>query len=460
MKVNSLISKITPEKSFIILAFIFGILLVFITPPFQVADEPNHFYRSYELSELKIVSKKINNESGNYIPKDVINMVQDLEGGIASHPDKKFLTHKLKKYWNIKTNFKNRQFIDFRNTALYSPVVYLPQALGIETAKLINFSPLFMIYLGRLFNLFTFIALAYFAIKLTPVCKWGFFLFSLMPMTLYQAASLSADSICFGLSFLFIAFILNCALSKSSKMTNKQIAIIALISVLLGLCKSAYFFTSFLFLLIPITKFDSKKKYFTSFFAIISITAVVDLIWAVLVKSIYVPIYSYVNPYRQLLYIFSHPQYFIAGFGKSIAHIGLLRSFVGNLGWLDNRLPLTLIAIFLGVAVLSALLENYKDLSLNLKQKIIIIMTIFLNFSLIQVMLYLSCSKVGDAYIAGGQGRYFIPIAPLFLLPLYNKFTNKLNVINNGGNLFFVCFIVVMLLITLFYVIKRYYGLV
>ncbi len=46
--------SIVPEKAYLILALVFGLLLVFITPPFQVPDEDQHIYRSYQLAEFNI----------------------------------------------------------------------------------------------------------------------------------------------------------------------------------------------------------------------------------------------------------------------------------------------------------------------------------------------------------------------------------------------------------------------
>ena len=45
---------IVPEKIYLVLAMVFGLLLVFITPPLQVPDEIDHLNRSYQLAELNI----------------------------------------------------------------------------------------------------------------------------------------------------------------------------------------------------------------------------------------------------------------------------------------------------------------------------------------------------------------------------------------------------------------------
>jgi uncharacterized membrane protein len=78
--------------------------------------------------------------------------------------------------------------------ALYPPIPYIASASVMFIGKLLNFSPLDLIYPARLVNLFLYTLIVYMAIKLIPVHKWVLLLLALMPMTLYEAATLSADS--------------------------------------------------------------------------------------------------------------------------------------------------------------------------------------------------------------------------------------------------------------------------
>lgn len=51
-------SEIKPEIAYAILALFFGILFIFIVPPFYVQDEVHHFYRAYQLSDAKLIGDK------------------------------------------------------------------------------------------------------------------------------------------------------------------------------------------------------------------------------------------------------------------------------------------------------------------------------------------------------------------------------------------------------------------
>ncbi|MER3433396.1 MAG: hypothetical protein C4288_08190 [Leptolyngbya sp. ERB_1_1] len=45
----------SPERAFLILSLIFGMMFIIALAPFQSPDEPAHFYRAYQLSEGKII---------------------------------------------------------------------------------------------------------------------------------------------------------------------------------------------------------------------------------------------------------------------------------------------------------------------------------------------------------------------------------------------------------------------
>ena len=99
------------------------------------------------------------------------------------------------------------------------------------------------------------------AIKLTPVHKWVLLILSLMPITLSQGGSLSADSFTIAISFLVIAIFLKFSFDyKKKDIKKKDIGILFILILMLALSKQTYFLLVFLFFLIPAAKFGSKKK--------------------------------------------------------------------------------------------------------------------------------------------------------------------------------------------------------
>ena len=91
--------------------------------------------------------------------------------------------------------------------SIYSPVAYLPQAAAIAAGRAFGLHPLALMYLGRVANLMVWIALGYAAIRAAPDLGRPLLLLLLMPMSIFQAASLSADATTNGLAALLAAVV-------------------------------------------------------------------------------------------------------------------------------------------------------------------------------------------------------------------------------------------------------------
>lgn len=60
--------KFKPEIIFVLCSLIFGLILIILTPPIQSADEQYHFSRAYSAAHGQILSKKLGDMMGNYVP--------------------------------------------------------------------------------------------------------------------------------------------------------------------------------------------------------------------------------------------------------------------------------------------------------------------------------------------------------------------------------------------------------
>lgn len=68
-----MLKSLSIEKFFLLTALIFGILYVFILPPFQSVDEGMHFYRTYQISEGKFLAENVNGITGDELPVSLSN---------------------------------------------------------------------------------------------------------------------------------------------------------------------------------------------------------------------------------------------------------------------------------------------------------------------------------------------------------------------------------------------------
>jgi uncharacterized membrane protein len=449
-----------PENVFLHLATLFGLLFMIVTPAALVGDEPNHFFRAYQISQGEIIGERRGDLSGGVLPVNLFYTKQKLVGNIEMNQDVKFDTNILSELLYMPLNESDTDFVAFPNTVVYTPIPYTPQVLGILVGKIFNASPLMLFYFARIFNLLFFLALAYWAIKITPVHKWVFCLLCLTPPNVFQIASASVDAFTFGICFLLIAYFLFYAFDENGVLGKYDVAKIFILSLLAVLCKQAYIFLPFLFLIIPFRRFKSLGAYLITFSSLIAACFLAVGAWAYVVKPIYtqyrgdIPI----NPDEQLAFIISHPLNFLKIVILNYFNLGYVyfQSFFGQLTWLDLYVP-PYLPVFIFIVVMGfALLDKDSRIVIPKTSKTIFLGIVVSTAFLISMLLYMTWSVIRGDSIAGIQGRYFIPVAPLFFLLFYNK-RLKLEFLNKYLYLIVYLTVVFSLLITVRTIIYRYY---
>ena len=222
--------------------FVFGLLfggsLVFLSPPFSVPDELAHFLRAYHCSQGKLYACKRDGQTGDDLPSSLTETYVAIADRAGLTSSSRFRGPRSTRPRGIALDPQRRQFTGFSNTALYSPVPYLPQSAAIWAARLWRPAPLTMLYLARVANLIVYLLLAAAAVRLVPIHKWTLAMVALVPMSVYLAASLSADAMTIGLSLLVIAMTLNLALG-SERPSRRSLLALGLLLVLLALSKQA-----------------------------------------------------------------------------------------------------------------------------------------------------------------------------------------------------------------------------
>ncbi|MBL7205247.1 MAG: DUF2142 domain-containing protein [Desulfobacteraceae bacterium] len=451
--------NIRPEKTFLLLGATFGALLVLFNPPFQAPDEAAHFYRSFQLSEFKIKADKHRKyQSGGYLPKSVAMLPLRAMKAFQQPGQKTMPTLYALIAQPLASH--ERMFSSFASTAIYCPVPYLPQSMGILLGRQLDFSPLCLMYLGRAFSLAFWIGLVYAALKITPFFKWVFFLLALSPMCLFQASSLSYDGFTNGIAFLYIALILHYTFVKDF-LGHKERVFFFLVSALLALSKLAYLPMMLLIGLIPTDKLGGKKVYW-SFTAIYVVScAVLAFSWIWYTSDIYVP-YSpnNANPQAQLAFILNNPLEYLCVVANSMKYSGMnvfFRHFIGVLGQLTLMLPNWIYFSYFAALLLVALRDGKEGISLNYGNKLLIVLVLILNIALIFTMLYLSFNAPASDVIIGLQGRYLIPLGPLFFLLWY---TTRWQGLKPDWGFVLTSYVVLVLTSTLVILMNRYYLMV
>ena len=479
--------KFHPEYIFPGIALFFGLIYVFINPPFQVPDEGSHYFRTYEITDFEITNQN------KTIPTSIVTIDSTLLG-LHFDPEAKTSKTEILALTKVKLEPTKRH----PSAGLNYIIPYIPQVLGFAVGRVFGANPVYLLYLGRIFNLILAILLIFNAIKIAPFSKWIFFLLALMPKTVYLMASLSYDAFVISGSFLLIALYLYYAFKAEKVLGWKDIGLLFFVSMLLALCKPPYFFIGFLFLIIPVRKIGSLLKFLLIFFVFVVSMLMAEGMWslvgglvksAVAVKSEQVaaekskldnqakaatiaqsaiseksnpkrpevnqtsgddgkgskesqqeikpqqPPRPEINPGGQINYLRTHLPAFInllivTNFDHMRAN--MLDNFVGTMGWLDTFLPDTLVNFYLILLLITALCISEQSVYLDWRRKTFFFILFLGGILAIETAMYVFSSFVGQERLFGIQGRYFIPLAPLFLLIFYNTaISEKLNYLFN-----------------------------
>ena len=214
--------KIKFHQWVFIFLIIAGGLSLLIQPILNIPDEYVHLARAEMISEGRVF---VNPEETEF---PTIQSVKDL-------------THFSKTSYT-KTDLKGKE-INYNRTTISHiaganlSFLYFPQTIGILLAKILHLNVIWMLWLGRFFNLLVYCILISVAIKLAD--KWSFVLFYMasLPISIQQAASFSPDVLINGLSILLIAYFIHLYCKEDKSITKKELLYFGVISVLVSLAK-------------------------------------------------------------------------------------------------------------------------------------------------------------------------------------------------------------------------------
>ncbi len=414
------------------LYLVVGLVFTAVTPPFQVADENAHFFRAFHISDGGWVAERVEKSAGGALPR-FLGKDMHLFADLPFDASKQITREEFYARWHASTRWasqnlefssQNYAFTPFSNTALYSPVPYLPQVVAIQIAKLISLNTFGAMYLARILAglvsaLLLAVSLYYW--RSSPRFQLLLFFAAATPMALFQAFSVSADAFTNALA-LFVVSLSVYVLQLKESPTTKTVFLIGFAAFLLAWCKSVYIFISIFSLGVLIKK---KWRRWSVFGVCLFILAILPaVVWGYIMKSVYVsglPDQD-ISPDRQLLFFQTH---YSEVLGMFIDHLfkncrRYVVMFVGYLGWLDTVLHRNVINGYLalfGAALVTESQHRGPNL-LGVHHRLALIAAALATSFMIVFSLYLSWTPVGVLNVHGLQGRYFIPVAPLVLLAL------------------------------------------
>ncbi|MES2901131.1 MAG: DUF2142 domain-containing protein [Pseudomonadota bacterium] len=388
---------------------------IILTPPFQVTDEPQHFYRAFQISELNVLPESTGKIAGGTLPSSLIELSTLFLDTREIHVYRKVVSRPwsfLEQGFAIPLAAEQREFIDFSGAAFYSPLPYIPQAAAIVIGRTLGLDALQLVYLARLVNAVLAIYLVALAVQRTPVFKAGFLVAGLLPMSLYLYASLSPDALVIGTAFLFTALSIEAYFNK--RWTTPDLAIAIICGTIFCSIKTVYA----PLLLISLAGFfhdASRSRALATQLALIGIPLIVTATWLHSVSGMILPVWPGTNVGAQLEHVLRMPLMFVAAMLATLQlnFLHYYQSAIGKLGWMN--LPLSPLIYSLPILAVGISIFSIPRVD-PLRSNRLVAWWACLAMgcvALILLALYLYWSVVKAYLVDGVQGRYFIPMLPL-----------------------------------------------
>lgn len=441
---------------FFLVYLLLGLPYLILTGPFRVPDERNHFLRNYQISEFRLSAFRV---SGGYPGDNLPASLARLSDALADHANNHISPAQLSQARSLSLAPGQREFMEFSQTAMYSPLTYVPSAVSIALGRMFGAGPLALVYFARAANLIVGALLISLALSHAGFARPAALLLALFPMTLSQVASVSADSMTYALSFLWIATVMEIVVGKEVRVTRRKVVLLVGLALALSQLRPPFPMLGLLVFFMPVKRFGPR---------------VVLLVWAAVLAAVLLPAAAwnasaanlYVNPVpgqdidpaRQLAWIMNHG----GGFwhrakqdliGKAFEY---WQQLIGRLGWLNINLPTWIPAGFAAALVACLFTGPRESRSPLWWQRIALAVVSLAGVLAVELFQYLSFNPVRSPFILGVQGRYFVPFAFVAAFAFSNSLLNRRQ-FESGVRLVCAAFVLSAHLCT-FFVLARVAG--
>ena len=411
------------ENIFMVFALLFGVIYMIIMPVNSAPDSIVHSISTYHYSNVVLGINDDVKENKIFMRTEDVSMqnLYDKQPGVTDYQKLIYFAQRQE---------RNSELTEVETDGVAKfPLLYLPGIIGITIARLANLRTIYLILFGEFCNLFAYIILAYFSIRIIPWGKKALLVAGVSPMALSLGASFSYDAVLIGLSWLFLSMVLEYAYTKQRKFTKRNIIILFIVMLLLIPQKAVYCLFALLPLLISANEtIKEPRKWCILCIGMLACAAAVCLLYnlttvvaisgdSVEYSSEQIITYSvnsiFKNPIK-ILFVF-----FNTTIVNAFKYIKDMFGF--TLGWWDFNVNKGLIVCMLIVFFLSCvtdLAENCGIKKVSCLHVILILSVCIGIYGLVALSMLLSFTPDNYVVIAGIQGRYFLPLIPLIIVLL------------------------------------------
>lgn len=383
------------------LMLLLGTAYVFNTPPGAVADEEAHLAKVIRLSE----GIPFGGSGSQPLPD-----TREMYGPFRGYSNKKsaFAGEELAAQLNKKLACAATSATLPRGADGYFPHQYLLPGMAFKASCATGASFGFFLYSARMLNLLLSIALVALALRHAVRGKWALFTIALLPMSLFQMGSLSADSLTVSLSIAWLGLMSGIAGYKV--IPTRILPILWALSLAIALLKpgAAWILICLLFCK---PAFDKAGYSFgAAMLKFVALPWLIHAAWTLFAAKgagalAGVDAVANARSLSAEPSIFTHA-WFNTFFSDRVLSLG--KMLVGVLGWLDVYLsPWAYPAG--GFALLATLWTN-EDSMPRMRHWVPALALVLAvgSLAMIALPLFIYWSPMGLGFIQGLQGRYFI----------------------------------------------------
>jgi hypothetical protein len=407
-------------KVYLVLIIPITILLNLTFPNFHAPDDIDHLKRAYTLFDepLRTITPA-GRSTGAIIDEGLLDYA-DSQKPVAIERLDGFAHFERPLTAEHQLAYERKNFLHWRDKSRFSempgaisyfPLLYAPQAIAVEIGRASNATVSHTVFWARLANGFSAIALAAIGLYLMPSGRALALLLLLLPRTLLQFASNSADPILYGLALIILSLGIRVSAIDRSKSGILGLAIFIASSVRPPMACLA---------LTPAIE-SLRQRRWLAFILVATACAGAALWFAEVLPSILdkrcqvsVPLSSRLENFS-----FNWPSLI----GRSLMERGLYyyASLVGHYGWGDGLggdlhfpLPLWIYGTALSMLGFAAWQDLTADAHVTAAIRLSLASGAMMATLLMFLAFYIACNAAGQTVIPGIQGRYFVP--PLFAL--------------------------------------------
>jgi hypothetical protein len=429
--------RIQPTTIFVVFSLVFGLSVIFVTPPLRGPDEIAHFLRIYSYTRAELLpAAEIDGRKGIFVESELHNELHFFKGAGEWFAEARDEGVRYGQIMAVHRNFlaatndeldQAPVFMPFAGTEGYHPVTYIPYIVAgaIGRAFWLNFPDLLL--LMRLFGLVAFTLATAYAIAVTPVLKWAFVLIALLPVAIYNRSVLSADGAALCSALVITALCLTAVRDAAAPIWQRSLWM-----TLCALSKQPQIvFVLFELMVYPLKEL---RRCWNRVAIVVLPSLILSPIWVVAVSAeiaawrlqleeSHPP--EHFDLTWKLHYMWEHPGHFPVAVWNALSGWGdqLWRELIGILGWQDVVLPTWTYVVLTILLLLVPLQKLQLEGATRTRVMVITGLTVLGYVAVVYLIFFLTYTPLDIDHVRGVQGRYFVialPVAAIFVAAIMN----------------------------------------